>query len=105
MNIVAVCACTMGVAHTFIAKDKLVEAAERIGHVIKCETQGSVGIECRITEEDVKKADVVIIAADININEEERFKGKPTVRVPVTVAIKQPEQLIRNIEVKLKGGK
>ena len=105
MNIVAVSACTMGVAHTFIAKDKLVEAATKLGHTIKCETQGSVGIECRLTEEDIKKADIVILAADININEQERFKGKPIVRVPVTVAIKQPEQLIKKIESKLKGGK
>ena len=105
MNIVAVCACTMGVAHTFIAKDKLVEAAQKLNHHIKCETQGSVGIECRIEEADVAKADVVIIAADINISEQDRFKGKPIVRVPVSVAIKQPEQLINKIEAQLKGGK
>lgn len=104
MRIVAVCACTMGVAHTFIAKDKLVAAAEKLGHRIKCETQGSVGIESRIEPEDVEEADVVIIAADININEQERFKGKPVVKVPVTVAIKQPEQLLNKIESKLKGG-
>lgn len=102
MYICAVCACTMGVAHTFIAKDKLVEAAIRLGHEIKCETQGSVGIECRITDEDLKKCDVVIIASDININEADRFKGHPTVKVPVTVAIKQPEQLINKIEAQLK---
>lgn len=105
MNVVAVCACTMGVAHTFIAKDKLVAAAEKLGHTIKCETQGSVGIETRIEPEDVKAADVVIIAADININEQERFTGKPVVKVPITVAIKQPEQLLTKIESQLKGGK
>ena len=101
MNICAVCACTMGVAHTFIAKDKLVETATRLGHHIKCETQGSVGIECKITEEDLKDCDVVIIASDINISESERFKGHPTVKVPVTVAIKQPEQLLNKIEAQL----
>lgn len=104
MNIAAVSACTMGVAHTFIAKDKLVEAAIRLGHTIKCETQGSVGIECELLPEDIKKADIIIIAADININGQERFKGKPIVRVPVTVAIKQPEQLIKKIEIQLNGG-
>lgn len=103
MKIVAVCACTMGVAHTFIAKDKLVEAAEKLGHEIKCETQGSVGIENRIEPQDVAEADVVIIAADININEQERFTGKPIVKVPITVAIKQPQQLINKIETKLGG--
>lgn len=105
MNIVAVCACTMGVAHTYIAKDKLVEAAQHLGHTIKCETQGSVGAECKLTQEDVKKADIVILASDININEMERFSSKPIVKVSVTVAIKQPEQLIKKIEQKLKEGK
>lgn len=103
MKIVAVCACTMGVAHTYIAQDKLVAAAEAEGHEIKCETQGSVGIENRIEKEDVENADVVIIASDININEAERFAGKPIVKVPVTVAIKQPKQLLKKIEDKLKG--
>lgn len=105
MKIVAISACTMGVAHTFIAKDKLIEASARLGHQIKVETQGSVGAENILTEEDVKSADIVIIAADININGEERFKGKPIVRVSVTVAIKQPEQLITKIEEQLKAKK
>lgn len=105
MNIVAVCACTMGVAHTYIAKDKLVEAATRLGHSIKCETQGSVGAECKITDDEAKQADVVILASDINVNGMERFAGIPTVKVGVTVAIKQPEQLIKKIEMKLKEKK
>jgi PTS system fructose-specific IIB component len=102
MKIVAISACTMGVAHTFIAKDKLIEAAEKLGHQIKVETQGSIGAENIITEEDVKDADIVLIAADINIKGEERFKGKPIVRVSVSVAIRQPEQLLGKIEEKLK---
>jgi PTS system fructose-specific IIB component len=105
MKIVAISACTMGVAHTFIAKDKLIEAATTLGHQIKVETQGSVGAENILTEEDIKAADIVIIAADININGEERFKSKPIVRVPVKVAIKQPEQLITKIEEQLKAKK
>jgi fructose PTS system EIIB component len=103
MKIVAVSACTMGVAHTFIAQDKLVEAAEKMGHQIKVETQGSIGAENVITEDDVIQADVVIIAADINIKDENRFKGKPIVRVGVTVAIRQPEALLQQIEEKLKA--
>lgn len=105
MKIVAVSACTMGVAHTFIGKDKLVAAAERLGHKIKVETQGSVGAENVLTEADVSAADVVIIAADININGVERFKHKPVVKVPLTVAIKQPEQLLKKIEAKLAAKK
>lgn len=105
MKIVAISACTMGVAHTFIAKDKLEQTAQRLGHQIKVETQGNIGAENVLSEEDVKNADVVIIAADINVGGQERFVNKPIVRVPVTVAIKQPEQLFRKIEEKLKEGK
>lgn len=103
LNIVAVSACTMGVAHTFIAKEKLIGAAKKLGYAIKVETQGSIGIENEITKDDLDKADVVIIAADININKEERFKGKPIVRIPVTVAIKQAEQLLKKINEKIKN--
>lgn len=103
MNIVAVTACTIGVAHTYIAQDKLTMAAEKYGHHIKVETQGNVGIENELSAEDIRKADVVILAADINVSKQERFKGKPIVRVSASVAIKQPEQLIHKIEEKLRG--
>lgn len=103
MKIVAVTACTIGVAHTYIAQDKLMMAAEKLGHQIKVETQGNVGIENELTKDDIKNADVVILAADINVSKQERFKGKPVVRVGASVAIRQPEQLIHKIEEKLKG--
>lgn len=102
MNIVAISACTMGVAHTFIAKDKLIEAATRFGHTIKVETQGSIGAENELTTEDIEKADIVIIAADINVSGQERFENKPLVKVPITTAIKRSEALIKKIEAKLK---
>lgn len=103
MKIVAVTACTIGVAHTYIAQDKLTMAARKRGHSIKVETQGNVGIENELTMEEIRLADIVILAADINVSKQERFKGKPIVRVSASVAIKQPEQLISKIEEKLKG--
>lgn len=103
MNIVAITACTIGVAHTYIAQDKLTEAALKRGHKIKVETQGTVGSENRLSEEDIKHADVVILAADINVSGQDRFDGKPIVRVGASVAIKQPNQLIAKIEEKMKG--
>ena len=45
MKIVSVCACTSGIAHTYIAKEKLIRAAEIMGHTIKVETQGTIGTE------------------------------------------------------------
>lgn len=101
MNIVAVTACTTGIAHTYIAKEKLINAAKKLGHTIKVETQGTIGAEDVLTPEDVKKADVVIIAADIEITGKERFKGKKVVEIPVQIVVKTPESLMKKIQEKL----
>lgn len=103
MKIVAVTACTVGVAHTYIAKDRLKQAADKAGHCIKVETQGNVGIENELTAEDIAAADIVILAADVAVAKRERFKGRPLVEVPSVIAIKQPEQLIKKIEAKMGG--
>ena len=103
MKIVAVTACTIGVAHTYIAQDKLTIAAQKRGHSIKVETQGNVGQENLLTPNDIANADVVILASDINITGQDRFKDKPVVRVSASIAIKQPEKLIEKIEQKMKG--
>ncbi len=102
MKIVAVTACTVGVAHTYIAKDRLVQAAEKRGHRISVETQGTIGCESILTEDEIREADIVIFAADVAVTNEERFKDKPIVRVKSEVAIKQPEKLLEKIEAKLK---
>ena len=56
MKIVSVCACTSGIAHTYIAKEKLIRAAESMGHTIKVETQGTIGTEDELTAEEIKEA-------------------------------------------------
>ena len=101
MNIAAVTACTIGVAHTYIAKEKLIEAAQDRGHHICEETQGNIGIEDELSSEVSREADVIILAADISVAHQERFAGKPIVRVSSAVAIKQPKKLITTIEHKL----
>lgn len=102
MNIVAITACTVGVAHTYIAQDRLIEAAKKRGHSIYVETQGTIGSENVLREEDIKNADVVIFAADVAVSGEDRFEGKLIVRVKSEVAIKQPEKLLEKIEQKMK---
>lgn len=102
MNIIGITACTAGIAHTYIAKEKLVNAAKELGHNVKIETQGTIGTEDELTKEDIEKADIVIIAADINIGGKERFKGKKVIDVPMQTAIKSPKTLIQKIEEKLK---
>lgn len=102
MNIVGVSACATGIAHTYMAQKKLVKAAEKLGYSIKIETQGTIGIENELNCAEIENADVVILAVDIKIVGEERFKGKPIVRVSTEQAIKNPIGLIKTIDKKMK---
>ncbi len=104
MNIVGITACIAGIAHTYIAKEKLVTAARELGHNIKIETQGTIGVEDQLTAADVAAADVVIIAADIGVMNLERFAGKRKVEVPISVVMKSPKALIQKVEAKLAEG-
>ena len=101
MKIVGVAACTSGIAHTYIAKEKLVTAAKELGHEVHIETQGTIGTEDELTQKDIEAADIVIIAADIKIGGKDRFKGKRIVEVPTHIAIKSPKALINKIQDEL----
>lgn len=101
MKIVAVAACTSGIAHTYIAKEKLIKAAEERGHSIFVETQGTIGTETELSLEAIKEADVVILATDIQITGNERFIGKKIINIPTNVCVKAPKQLIEKIESEL----
>lgn len=94
MKIVGVAACTVGIAHTYIAQEKLETAAKKAGYEIAVETQGTIGIENKLTQEQIDEADIVILATDIKISNEERFEGKRIIKVPTDVAIKSPNKLI-----------
>ena len=98
MNIVGVAACVAGIAHTYIAKKKLVQAAQKAGHNIQMETQGTIGVEDELTSENIKNADIVILAVDIQIKGKERFKGKKMVEVPTEIAVHSPTALIKKME-------
>lgn len=101
MYIVAVTACPTGVAHTFMAKKALEDAAKKLGHSIKIETQGATGIENELTIEDIRASDIAILAVGIDISNKDRFKGAKVVEVPVATVIKSAESLIKKIEEKL----
>ncbi|WP_353421338.1 PTS fructose transporter subunit IIABC [Staphylococcus delphini] len=91
--ILAVTACTTGIAHTYMARDALKKQAEEMGINIKVETNGASGIKNRLTQEDIERATGVIVAADVHV-ETNRFNGKNVVQVPVADGIKRPESLI-----------
>ena len=101
MKIVGVAACTSGIAHTYIAKQKLEKAAKALGHEVHIETQGTIGTEDELSKEEIKQADVVIIAADVKIGGKERFEGKKVIEIPTNMVIKAPKGLITKIEEEL----
>lgn len=97
MKIVAVTACPTGIAHTYMAAEKLERAARALGHEIKVETQGAMGLENELTAEDVRACDAVLFAVDIAVEQAERFEGKPHLQVSVREAIRSPEDVLRRL--------
>lgn len=98
MNIVGVSACPVGIAHTYMTKDKLIKAANACGHQCRIETQGSVGVEDELSAEEVKQADVAILACDVKISGEERFKEIPLIRTSTSAVLKDPVGFIKKVE-------
>jgi PTS system fructose-specific IIB component/fructose-specific PTS system IIB-like component len=91
MKIVAVTACPTGIAHTYMAAEQLEKTAKALGHAIKVETQGAMGIENELSVKDIREADVAIFAVDIDVERRERFAEKRIVEVPVQEAIRNPK--------------
>ena len=102
MKIVGITACIAGIAHTYLVKEKILNAAKELGHQAKIETQGSIGVEDQQTPEDIAQADVVLISADILVSGRERFKGKKVVELPMKVVMQSPKAVLNKIEEKLK---
>ncbi|RFU87898.1 PTS fructose transporter subunit IIC [Streptomyces triticagri] len=97
VKLLAVTACPTGIAHTYMAAEKLSQAAEGLGIDMKVETQGSIGSENVLTDNDVKNADGVIIAADKDVDLD-RFAGKRVLTVGVSEGISRPESLIEQVQ-------
>ena len=91
--LVAVTACTTGIAHTYMAQEALQKVAAEMGVGIKVETNGASGVGNKLTAEDIKKAKAVIIAADKAV-EMNRFDSKPLINRPVADGIRKTEELI-----------
>lgn len=91
--LVAVTACTTGIAHTYMAQEALQKVAAEMGVGIKVETNGASGVGNKLTAEDIKNAKAVIIAADKAV-EMDRFNGKPLINRPAADGIRKTEELI-----------
>ncbi|WP_209465956.1 PTS fructose transporter subunit IIC [Symbiobacterium terraclitae] len=92
-KLVAVTSCPTGIAHTYMAAEALQKAAAAKQMTIKVETRGSIGAENVLTDDDIREADAVIIAANTQVDKS-RFAGKPLIEVGVGDAIKDPAGLI-----------
>ncbi|GAA1940919.1 PTS mannose transporter subunit IIABC [Streptomyces durmitorensis] len=97
LKLLAVTACPTGIAHTYMAAEKLSQAAESLGIDMKVETQGSIGAENVLTDNDVRDADGIIIAADKDVDRG-RFVGKRVLSVGVSEGISHPERLIEQVQ-------
>ncbi|EPH42971.1 putative PTS system mannose-specific EIIBCA component [Streptomyces aurantiacus JA 4570] len=97
LKLLAVTACPTGIAHTYMAAEKLQQAADGRGIDMKVETQGSIGAENVLTDNDVRDADGIIVAADKDVDLA-RFAGKRVLSVGVSEGISNPERLIEQVQ-------
>ncbi|MCC0651203.1 fructose-specific PTS transporter subunit EIIC [Clostridioides sp. ES-S-0001-03] len=97
--IVGITGCPTGIAHTFMAKKALEEAGQELGYEVKIETHGAIGVENKLTKEDIKRAEYVIIACDREV-QTSRFIGKKVLQKKVADAknVSLAKNLIINAE-------
>lgn len=100
MKIVAVTSCTSGLAHTYLAKEKLVKAATELNIDLSVETQGAAGVQGDLTESKINAADVVLLATDVAISGEDRFKGKVVYSIPINKVVRMPKEILLSIKDK-----
>lgn len=95
MKIIGVTKCPTGIAHTYMAAEKIEKACQKLGYECKVETQGSQGTEHVLTPADIASADYVLIAADVAIDDKERFNGKMVSEMQIKPVIKDAEAVIK----------
>ncbi|AKU80100.1 PTS fructose transporter subunit IIABC [Spiroplasma turonicum] len=98
LKIVAVTSCLVGISHTYLAEQKLLNTLTKDGYQIRVETQGSRGVGTKLTDEEIKDADLVIIASDVPIDKT-RFIGKKLYETKVINAIRNPSKLLNDAKL------
>lgn len=103
MKIVGVAACPIGIAHTYMAAENVEKECKRRGFEVKMETQGAIGIENELTEEEIQAADIVILGIEIEIDGRERFDDKLVLQVAVSKCVQHPEEVVNKAERMVNG--
>lgn len=98
MKIIGVTKCPTGIAHTYMAAARIEKECERLGYEVKVERQGSQGTENKLTKREIAKADYVIIAADVVIEEPERFYGKWVLKTRIKPLLKNTQGVFERLE-------
>lgn len=94
MKIVGITACPTGIAHTYMAQEALIKECQKRGYEVKIETQGAMGPENELSQEDVDSADVAIIAVGVVIEGTERFDNALVLNADVNEAIGFPDKVV-----------
>ena len=102
MKIVAITACATGIAHSYMAAEALKKAVKGSDDEIKVEIQGALGIENRLSEDEIAEADFVIWAVDVGVREKDRFDGKKVIQVGPNETIRRADKVIE--EAKAQAG-
>ncbi|HMM19371.1 MAG TPA: PTS fructose transporter subunit IIB [Selenomonadales bacterium] len=100
-KLIALCACPMGLAHTFMAAEAIRKTALEMGYEVKVETQGADGIKNELTAADIREADIIIHAVAVTPQGLERFEGLAVYEVSLQEVIKNPQDIIKEIEADL----
>ncbi|CNH33601.1 PTS fructose-like transporter subunit IIB [Yersinia pekkanenii] len=98
LNLIAVTACVSGVAHTYMAAERLEKLCHQEKWNVKVETQGALGVENRLTMEDVKCADVVLLITDIEIDGVERFANSRSIKMSISSFLLAPQKTIEVVK-------
>ena len=94
MYVVGITACPTGIAHTYMAQESLEKELEKRGYEYKIETQGSIGIENELEQDEVERADMIILCVSIQIENQERFEDKKVFYGDVDECISYPERVV-----------
>lgn len=97
-KLVALCACPMGLAHTFMAAEAIKKTALEMGYDVKVETQGADGIQNQLTAADIREASIIIHAIAVTPQDLDRFEGYEIYEVGLQEVIKNPKGVIEEIE-------
>ena len=101
-KVIGVAACPAGIAHTYLVAEAIENAAEKLGHQVKVETQGSIGIEDRLSADEIDQADLIVFSVGVAIRDSERFSGyeNKTIKVPLHETIEKIDQIMEDYFLK-----